>query len=1514
MFTDIDGGKEYVGNTDRSTKVTNYFDQGGLFTKYLRLTMKTDIGHPSMRIGAILTTATEFVFGKPRDWKFCGANISTSIERWKTGLLVKHVRHDDDLLHGLKVPEGKFCAALIGKGAWISQSFPQNDESFNVSFWAASRRGGDGNAQLEIFVDENLVFGPIRPPEFAFHQYTFEIHTDSDTSKGSVKLKFVNRNPQNSQSGSVIFLDNVQSVHGSATSFAPIEKYGDLFGPPAAVNVNLPLYDEVHISSTDVPKWGGVRASRTLFADNLVQGETTHDSDQYVSKTALCRNIDTHKIRWSNEIGIPCTSGTEIEIATEWSGTPAELTQMARRTMAFAYSGVKYDKTEMGTLISNADLRNRYQYSPCANGTIAAVYGEGGNARCRTLHGPFYGTSGGFNMTRTLKQLATDGVTVKVILRFFQVGLWRSNDQGYVYVQFGSLVNNTRHWGEEKRVWADSKNNSDDGIEGGQSGDCVGPWKEFDQGLFSTTDFSNMHTLMPQKALVTRCYRNVEETIPVPNNVDAIRVIVGSTFSSTSENNGFWGFDRFQITSQAADSTSALSNCPGQACPQECLFTPQSPSQAFYAHHCSSIEECKVKISQSPTSAMCKAALIKGSTCAPEPFQEPSSSFVANLECNLCNRPYSCSRNQPFPVSVFDDTVRANSGAPRDIKKMTLVIHGAMSFEAAAITDPENEATILLNDIVIGVARGTGTPGEFRCNSCDQATAVLAHFDGANISQYVYKTDFNGTGVNKLKIIPPKDKVWCISHVELEIESVPSPARITRIDSANDGTNIQQLNPSGNDLVKLIGQNLGPKINSVTYGKQGVGFLGMNCSTNPPLYKVLVCKTQPGLGSSLQWLVHANDQPGKLSKASVSYMNPEVQYASQLEVSTSGTEYVALNGTDLTSPSFEVTAYMEGTNQEIYCGQVFEENKLRVLPASMGTTSKSRALAVGVQYSFTAKEAPSVPYTIVVDGGSVEMQYAPPHLEAAYVTFDSNFKNAKLALVGESMCGASNCANFTFCSSKIPLGCMPLTRNPASTESSVSLHPGIQFSRKDLRTEVSFKVNFEYLDRTNIGDLLVPVQLLGTESLNGVLLVVENKTDSALIVSSSDTLGGVYQGGGKMLNIGNGSVGIKSISAEVNPVLETIHPHNFSTGDYIILHAVKNDADDDFVPLLEGVLFSITVSSATTCFLNSDSSFEALSAPAGQYGYAVRGVGSKYEDQVNGTKLLVDHHDFQTGDPAVVLGDCSPLYEEYQVKVVDQHHIELFSAIDVEMADAVAIERSCNMLVVSTDRPSMTISPSATTATDGIVTFSTLEPHSFKTGENVVLSGVDDPTSQVNFNGPFVIAQASNYTFNVTGPENITALSSGYSGAVNYVSFAFKSLGHSHTSAVISLPEANIYVRTSIVFNTSQCFTLTYPHPTSLSRLFQPLSINLTVFGASSNTISVYFRSPEIDALSASGLQTMRYPTAGAGDADGCCELVVIHLTQDIDKVRIKVGPSETTARELVAAGSDSVVVKFDVS
>ena len=58
----------------------------------------------------------------------------------------------------------------------------------------------------------------------------------------------------------------------------------------------------------------------------------------------------------------------------------------------------------------------------------------------------------------------------------------------------------------------------------------------------------------------------------------------------------------------------------------------------------------------------------------------------------------------------------------------------------------------------------------------------------------------------------------------------------------------------------------------------------------------------------------------------------------------------------------------------------------------------------------------------------------------------------------------------------------------------------------------------------------------------------------------------------------------------------------------------------------------------------------------------------------------------------------------------------------------------------------------------------------------------------------------------------------------------------------------------------------------------------------------------------------MRYPTAGAGDADGCCELVVIHLTQDIDKVRIKVGPSETTARELVAAGSDSVVVKFDVS
>ena len=188
---------------------------------------------------------------------------------------------------------------------------------------------------------------------------------------------------------------------------------------------------------------------------------------------------------------------------------------------------------------------------------------------------------------------------------------------------------------------------------------------------------------------------------------------------------------------------------------------------------------------------------------------------------------------------------------------------------------------------------------------------------------YVYRkyqgNVISDNGHNVLRIIPPKDRNWCISSVDVRACMVPSKATILQI-RAMDGSNYSkdELNSAGGQAIVLKGKNFGPILNQVTYGPDGFGITAKNCTLRANNTEI-ICILSEGHGGPHRWQVIANGRVGEVSSDTTSYRSPTILAISPVATPTKG-------GVTITITGINIAHLAQGSQMRIQIGsRKFEE-------------------------------------------------------------------------------------------------------------------------------------------------------------------------------------------------------------------------------------------------------------------------------------------------------------------------------------------------------------------------------------------------------------------------------------------------------------------------------------------------------------------------------------------------------------------------------------------------------------
>ena len=224
--------------------------------------------------------------------------------------------------------------------------------------------------------------------------------------------------------------------------------------------------------------------------------------------------------------------------------------------------------------------------------------------------------------------------------------------------------------------------------------------------------------------------------------------------------------------------------------------------------------------------------------------------------------------------------------SPKEVETIDIVLKESFPSEATTLqTIDPNTGTIMINNVTYGSLRYTGTKfGKHSCCSESCETILLQVPIAKKVSDtgvpYVYRkyqgNVITDNGHNVLRIIPPKDRNWCISSVDVRACMVPSEATILQIRAMN-GSNYSkdELNSAGGQAIVLKGKNFGPILNQVTYGPDGFGITAKNCTLMANNTEI-ICILSEGHGGPHRWQVIANGRVGEVSSDTTSYRSPTI--------------------------------------------------------------------------------------------------------------------------------------------------------------------------------------------------------------------------------------------------------------------------------------------------------------------------------------------------------------------------------------------------------------------------------------------------------------------------------------------------------------------------------------------------------------------------------------------------------------------------------------------------------------
>ena len=104
---------------------------------------------------------------------------------------------------------------------------------------------------------------------------------------------------------------------------------------------------------------------------------------------------------------------------------------------------------------------------------------------------------------------------------------------------------------------------------------------------------------------------------------------------------------------------------------------------------------------------------------------------------------------------------------------------------------------------------------------------------------------------------PSKGSAWCLSSIKVRLCARPGKAKIVNINGVN-GVNKDSLSLTDREKVVITGFNLGPVLDTVTYGPDGEGYTVSpeECTIDDKIsFTQITCTVRPGIGTNHRWKV-----------------------------------------------------------------------------------------------------------------------------------------------------------------------------------------------------------------------------------------------------------------------------------------------------------------------------------------------------------------------------------------------------------------------------------------------------------------------------------------------------------------------------------------------------------------------------------------------------------------------------------------------------------------------------------
>ncbi|KAJ8606751.1 hypothetical protein CTAYLR_009739 [Chrysophaeum taylorii] len=168
------------------------------------------------------------------------------------------------------------------------------------------------------------------------------------------------------------------------------------------------------------------------------------------------------------------------------------------------------------------------------------------------------------------------------------------------------------------------------------------------------------------------------------------------------------------------------------------------------------------------------------------------------------------------------------------------------------------------------------------------------------VSHYAINcTTVPATGTDHLWTVVIDGQASDVASTDTEEPSITGLAGAGRSDAAY----------AGDEVVIIYGENFGEDsstLDEVTYGPSGTEWTARNCSVVRPDSEI-ACRTAPGLGTSMTWIVTVDGQSSDESDETSSYVVPVLSSISPSTATSSGGDTLVISGTNLGYLASDIT-------------------------------------------------------------------------------------------------------------------------------------------------------------------------------------------------------------------------------------------------------------------------------------------------------------------------------------------------------------------------------------------------------------------------------------------------------------------------------------------------------------------------------------------------------------------------------------------------------------------------------